>query len=171
MLPAGKAKGNQDVKKRVTSSKSKFARSIKRNDNKKLDNKRKKSTVAHTTVSVKKVGSSEAKRILTETYLLTVLFFVDLQAKTSTPINSSGSALHHKMMMNYQQAAPSQLLPNSSSGANGGRMRASSFEMLLKAYEFEYQMTNNQSTTSNGSTRAANTAGSIPQGTPHHDAL
>jgi len=71
----------------------------------------------------------------------------------------SGAAAHHQMMMNYN--------PPPSVGMNqsgNSRMRANSFEMLLKAYEFEYMMNNGQkpnnkaATTSNSASGAANTA-------------
>ena len=43
--------------------------------------------------------------------------------------------MHHQMMMNFHHPPPALGVDQRSGAA--GRLRASSFEMLLKAYEFE----------------------------------
>eukprot|EP00750_Incisomonas_marina_P017370 INCI20286.1.p1 GENE.INCI20286.1~~INCI20286.1.p1 ORF type:complete len:867 (+),score=142.61 INCI20286.1:564-3164(+) len=100
-----------------------------------------------------------------------------VKKKPNSTTPASGSAIHHQMMMNFHHPPPS-MLGVERPGSNG-RMRANSFEMLLKAYEFEYMMNNNNSasgaagskpgTTSNTSTPAANTAGQPTSATGGYD--
>ena len=56
-----------------------------------------------------------------------------VQSKPATI--ASGSSMHHQMMMNYHNPPPPLGLDRGAAGA-GGRMRASSFEMLLKVCGF-----------------------------------